>query len=325
MTVTTGTTTQGRDRETHDVVVVGGGAAGLAAAKVLLRSRRSVLVLDTREPRNGPADGVHNLLGLEGIGPHELQARGRAEVAAYGGTVSDARATTARREGDRFVVGVEGGAEVVARRLLVTSGLLDELPALPGVRERWGSTVLHCPFCHGWEVRGRRIGVLATGPNAAHQALMFAELSDDVVLLTHEAPPDATSRELLAAAGVRVLDAAVVGLEGEPLDGARLADGAFLPLDALVVAPYMRAESVVLDALGITAVAHPSGMGEHYPSEAPGRTTVPGLWVAGNVGDVTAQVSGAAATGVLAGAAIHGELLQADLAQRVEQIRLVDA
>lgn len=296
-----------------DVVVVGGGAAGLSGAKALLRSRRSVLVVDAGEPRNAPAAGVHNLLGLEDVSPAELLERGRAEVASYGGTVRRARAVTARRDDDRFVVGLDDGEEVHARRMLVTTGLVDELPDVDGLAERWGHSVLHCPFCHGYEVRDQRIGVLATGANATHQALLFVALSDDVVLLTHDAPPGDADRAQLAAAGVRVVEHRVVGLEGEPLTGARLDDGTVLPLDALVVAPWMRAASPVLDALGLAAEPHPAGMGEQYPSEPMGATAVPGLRLAGNVTDVAAQVAAASAAGLLAGAALHGELVQEDL------------
>lgn len=299
-----------------DVVVVGGGAAGLSGAKALLRSRRSVVVLDGGEPRNAPATGVHNLLGLEDVSPAELLRRGRAEVASYGGTVRQARAVTARREDGRFVVGLDDGAEVRARRLLVTSGAVDELPDLPGLRDRWGHEVLHCPFCHGWEVRDRRIAVLATGPAATHQALLFAALSDHVVLVTHDAPPGADERTQLAAAGVRVVEARVGSLEGAPLSGLGLDDGTVLPLDALVVAPRTRASSPVLDALGLAVEPHPSGMGEQYVSEPMGATSVPGLRLAGNVTDVAAQVAAASAAGLLAGAALHGELVQEDLLAR---------
>lgn len=299
-----------------DVVVVGGGAAGLSGAKALLRSRRSVVVLDGGAPRNAPASGVHNLLGLEDVSPAELLERGRAEVASYGGTVRRARAVTARRDDDRFVVGLDDGDELHARRLLVTSGAVDELPEVPGLAERWGRTVLHCPFCHGYEVRERRIGILATGPMATHQALLFAALSDDVVLLTHDAPPGEAELAQLGAAGVRVVEARVESLEGEPLSAARLDDGSRLPLDALVVSPTTRASSPVLDALGVAVEPHVSGMGEQYASEAMGATTVPGLRVAGNVADIVAQVAAASAAGLLAGAALHGELVQEDLLVR---------
>src|SRR5215218_455070 len=157
-----------RQSERYDVVVVGGGAAGLSGAVALARSRRSVLVVDAGQPRNAPADGVHNYLGREGTPPAVLLADGRAELA---GSVTAAR----RDEDGDFRVTLDDGREASARRLLVTTGLVDELPELPGLAERWGRDVLHCPYCHGWEVRDQAIGILATGPNAVHQALLFRQ------------------------------------------------------------------------------------------------------------------------------------------------------
>jgi thioredoxin reductase len=299
----------------YDVVVVGGGAAGLSGAVALLRSRRSVLVVDAGEPRNAPADGVHNFLTRDGLPPAELVATGRDEVRSYGGEVRHGRVVGAVQVDDGFEVHLDDGERVSARRLLVTTGLVDELPDLPGIRERWGHQVLHCPYCHGWEVRDQRIGVLATGPMAVHQALLFSQLSADVVLLAHTAPPAAEDRAKLAAVGVRVQEGEVVALEGpaDGLDGARLADGTTVPLDAVVVAPRMLARSAVLDSLGLAPEEHPSGMGEQYPSGLVGRTDVPGVWVAGNVADVGAQVMAAAAAGLMAGAAINADLIAADV------------
>jgi thioredoxin reductase len=306
-------------RYDYDVVVVGGGAAGLSGAIALLRSRRRVLVVDAGRPRNAPAAGVHNLLTRDGLPPGELVALGREEVRRYGGEVREGRAVSAARLGDGFEVDLDDGDRLMARRLLVTSGLVDELPEVDGLRERWGHQVLHCPYCHGWEVRDQRIGVLATGPAAVHQALLFSQLSDDVVVLAHTAPPAPEDRARLAAAGVRVLEGEVVALEGptHTLESARLADGRSIPLDAVVVAPRMLARSAVLDALGLAPEAHPSGLGEQYPSGPAGRTEAPGVWVAGNVADVGAQVMAAAAAGTLAGAAINLELIEADLMERV--------
>ena len=162
----------------YDVVVVGGGAAGLNGALMLARSRRSVVVIDAGQPRNAPADGVHGLLARDGMPPAELLERGRAEVRSYGGAVVAGTVTTIDRLPTGFTVGLADGRTVSARRLLVTTGVVDELPEIPGLRERWGRDVIHCPYCHGWEVRDRAIGVLASSPMVAHQALLFRQLSD---------------------------------------------------------------------------------------------------------------------------------------------------
>src|SRR5918995_2490654 len=162
-------------RDGYDVVVVGGGAAGLSGALMLARSRRSVVVVDAGAPRNAPAAGVHGLLAREGMPPGELFERGRAEVRSYGGSVVEGEVVSAERDGDGFTVGLADRRTVRARRLLVTTGLVDELPDVPGLRERWGRDVLHCPYCHGWEARDQAIGVLACGPIAGHPALLFRQ------------------------------------------------------------------------------------------------------------------------------------------------------
>ncbi|WP_258563221.1 NAD(P)/FAD-dependent oxidoreductase [Streptomyces phytophilus] len=325
--------------ESYEVAVVGGGAAGLSGALMLARSRRSVVVIDAGAPRNAPADGVHGLLGREGIPPGELLARGRAEVRGYGGHVVTGEVTGVAREpedgprdaGDGsedatgFVLTLAGGRSVRARRLLVTTGLVDGLPDVAGLRERWGRDVLHCPYCHGWEVRDQAIGVLATGPMALHQALLFRQLSADVTYFSHTTePPAGDAAEQLDALGVRVVTGEVAGLEvtGDRLAGVRLADGTVVPRQALAVATRMVARAGLLADLGLRAVEHPSGMGEHIPADTTGRTDVPGVWVAGNVTDMTAQVHAAASAGAMAGAQINADLAAEDARRAVAARRV---
>jgi thioredoxin reductase len=309
--------------DSYDVVVVGGGAAGLNGALMLARSRRSVLVIDGGTPRNAPAAAVHGLLARDGMPPAELLDRGRAEVRGYGGQltagqVAAARQAASHQAGDGFTVTLADGRSVHARRLLVATGLADELPEIPGLRERWGRDVVHCPYCHGWEVRDQAIGVLASGPTAVHQALLFRQLSDDVVLFSHTMPPPARQdAQQLAARGVRVLPGEVVSLQitGDRLTGVELADGTVLARQVLAVAPRMTARAGVLASLGLKPTAHPLGVGEYIEAGPAGLTAVPGVWVAGNVTDLAAQVGGAAAAGALAGAAINADLV-AEEAQR---------
>ncbi|QXJ21284.1 NAD(P)/FAD-dependent oxidoreductase [Actinomadura graeca] len=309
-----------------DVVVIGGGAAGLSGALMLARARRSVVVIDAGEPRNAPAEGVHGLLGLDGTRPGELLERGREEVRGYGGRILRGTVRSVARVEGWFVVersvpgGVggrpptsdrSGGAGVRARRVLVTTGLADELPDVPGLRDRWGRDVLHCPYCHGWEVRDRAIGVLGGGPFSVHQALLFRQWSDDIVYFSHTAPPDGEQAEELAARGVRVVDGKVESLEvtGDRLAGVRPAGGDVVARDALVVSPRMVARAGFLEGLGLRPVEHPSGAGTHVPADAAGRTEVPGVWVAGNVTDLMAQVGAAAAAGALAAVQINADLV----------------
>jgi thioredoxin reductase len=302
-------------RDEYEVVVVGGGAAGLNGALMLARSRRSVVVIDAGAPRNAPADGVHGLLGHDGIPPSELLERGRAEVRRYGGQVVHSEVAGATRDGDGFVVGLADGRSVRARRLLVTTGLVDELPDLPGVRERWGRDVIHCPYCHGWEARDTAIGVVAApGPMSMHQALLFSQLSDDVTYFAHTSPPSEDEAAQLAARGIDLVEGEVDGLEitDDRLTGVRLVDGEVVAIDTLVVAPVMVARAGMLAALGLQPVEHASGRGMHIPADAVGRTDVPGVWVAGNVTDLSAQVGASAAAGAMAAAQINAELVMED-------------
>ena len=294
------------------MVVVGGGAAGLNGALMLARARRAVVVVDAGAPRNAPAEGVHGLLGREGMDPAELLERGRAEVRGYGGHVVPGEVASVTPDGDGFVVALADGRTARARRVLVTTGLVDELPDVPGVRERWGRDVLHCPYCHGWEFRDRAIGVVATGPLSAHQALLFRQWSADVTFFTHDRPaPTGDEAEQLAARDIRVVTGEVTSLEvdADRLTGVRLADGTVVPREAVVVAPRMVARAGFLAALGLRAAEHPSGGGEYIPADPAGRTDVPGVWVAGNVTDLSAQVGAAAAAGAFTAAQINADLV----------------
>ena len=300
-------------KDAYDVVVIGGGAAGLNGALLLARSRRSVLVVDAGQPRNRPAAAVHGLLGHDGRPPAELLARGRAEVRAYGGHVVAGEVTAVGGELDPgFTVTLGDGRVVLARRLLVTSGLVDNLPDITGLRERWGRDVVHCPYCHGWEVRDQPIGVLASGPTSVHQALLFRQLSDDVIYFRRGTALDDAAAARLAARGIRVVDGEVsaVVITDDHVAGVRLADGTVVPRQALAVAARMTARAGFLADLGLKASEHPSGMGAHIPADLSGRTEVPGVWAAGNVTDLSAQVGASAAAGALAGAVINADLVE---------------
>jgi thioredoxin reductase/SAM-dependent methyltransferase len=304
--------------ETYDVVVVGGGAAGLGAGLTLARARRAVLVVDGGEPRNAPAEHVHNYLGREGTPPRELLAAGRAEVTGYGGHVLDGTVTAVTREHPGFRVLLGDGGVVRARRLIVASGLVDELPDVPGLAPRWGRDVLHCPYCHGWEVRDQPIGVLATGPLAVHQALLFRQWSAEVTLFAHTAPElTADQQAMLAGRGITVVTGEVAAVEvtRDQVAGLRMADGDVVPCRAVVVQSFFRARSAVLDALGIEPVemmVDGHAIGTHVPTDPTGATTVPGVWAAGNVTDPRAQVIAAAAAGVTVAATVNADLVMED-------------
>lgn len=307
----------------YDVVVVGGGAAGLSGALTLGRARRSVLVIDGGEPRNAPAAGVHAYLGHEGRPPGELLAAGRDDVRSYGGRISQGHVTAVEQDTAGFTVRLADGGAARGRRLLVATGLVDVLPEVPGLAELWGKDVLHCPYCHGWEVRDRAIGILATGPMAVHQALLWRQWSDDITLFLHTAPePDDDEYEQLAARGIAVVDGDVAALEqeGGRLTGVRLAGGALVACRALAVAPRFTARAGFLAGLGLEPVEQEmSGtvIGSSVPADATGRTAVPGVWVAGNVASIMEQVVGAAAAGARAAGAINADLVAEDTRRAV--------
>ena len=302
-----------------DVVIVGGGSSGLAAAVALARSRREVVVIDAGQPRNAPAAGAHNVLGQEGIPPLELLARGRVEAEAYGVTFLSGRATGASGTVDDFRVEVDGGAHRVrARRLILATGLVDDLPDVPGIDAGWGRSVLHCPFCHGWEVRDQRIAILTSREVAVHQALLFSQLSDQVTLFLHEAPdPTEEQWEQLAALNVSVVRPRVerLAMEGAQVRAVEIEGGRTFDADAVVVAPEFRARTELYEALGGEPTSTP--FGQHIPADQRGMTAIPGVWAAGNASELMASLLPAMAAGMTTGGAVHGDLAFADLERAV--------
>jgi thioredoxin reductase len=299
-----------------DVIVVGGGLAGLAGALTLVRARRSVLVVDAAHPRNAPAAHAHGYLTRDGASPLQLLAAGRVEVAGYGGQIMTGTATSlARLPGGGFEVTLADGSSRRARRMLVATGLVDEYPDIPGLRERWGRDVVHCPFCFGWELRDQPLAVLASGPHAAAQALMWRQWSQDVALFLHTVPRPAPEQlEQLAARGISIVEGEVTGVEvtGDRLSGLRLRSGEVIPRRAVVIGPQFEARHALLDGLGVSIAEHPLGIGHQVAADATGRTTAAGVWVAGNTADITAGVMQAAASGVTAAAAINVDLTAED-------------
>jgi thioredoxin reductase len=300
-------TNSARTGNRYDVVVIGGAAAGLSGALALARARRSVLVVDAGEPRNAPAAHIHNYLGREGAAPAELYGTGADEVRSYGGTVRAGRVSTVARDAEGgFRVHLADGGQVLARRVLAATGVRDI------------QSVVHCPYCHGWEIRDKAVGVLATDLGMAmHQALLWRQWSADVVLFLHTAgTPDASQAEQLAARGIRTVSGEVTGLEGDGA-GVRLANGALVNRDALVVFAPLEARAGYLAELGVVPVDQSMGevvFGTAIPAEPTGATAVPGLYAAGNLTAPTTQVMAAAAAGLMAGAAINGDLIAEETA-----------
>ncbi len=301
-----------------DVVIVGGSAAGLAAAIQLGRQRRSVIVVDAGDPRNAPAAHMHGYLGHDGLPPSTLAAIGRDEVRRYGGVVIQGRAVEVhrRRNGD-FAVELADGTTLTSRRLLAATGIVDDLPDIEGVAEHWGRDVIHCPFCHGYEVRDRRIVQIVTQPMGLHPAVLFRQLTPHLTLVLHAGVGiDDPEVELLRAAGVEVSAARVERIVADTdgrVTAVELVDGTLLEADAVVVGGRFRVRIEPFVSLGLTAVEHPMGIGDVVEVDALGETSVAGLYAAGNVTDPSQQVIQAAANGSRVGAMIAFSLARDDL------------
>ncbi len=312
----------------YDVVVVGGGPAGLAAALVLARSRRTVLVVDTGEPRNGSAQHVHGYLGLDGVPPADLARRARAEVVAYGARVAEDRAERLLPGADRITVELTAAAPVRGRRVVVATGLRDELPDVPGLAARWGRDVLHCPYCHGFETRDRAVVVLGSGTDAAHRAFTMAQWTDQVTLVAHgpdgggpaddALPLDALPLDALRAVGVTVAPGPATGLAvtDDRLVGVRT-PGGVVGCDAVLVQPRVVAHDGLLVAAGAEVRAGP--FGQVVLTGDGGVTAVPGVWATGNVCEPQATVPTAAAAGYRTGVAVDQDLVAEDVRLATER------
>ncbi|MGQ4596513.1 FAD-dependent oxidoreductase [Nocardia sp. R6R-6] len=302
----------------YDVVIVGGGAAGLSAALVLARARRTVAVVDGGAPRNAPAEHLHGFVSRDGMPPADLLAAGVAEITNYGAELIDDVIVDADGSPDDYALRLRRGGSLRARRVLIATGLRDELPDLPGVRGRWGRDVLHCPYCHGYEVRDQPIGVLGgreagAVARAVHLALLLPQWSQDVIFFPHTMTLSEHDRVRLDARGVRVLEGEVARfVVDDALRGVELTDGRAVRRTAMFVAPTFRANDALLVTLGCTfddngwVVTDPTG-----------RTSAAGVWAAGNVADPAAQVISAAGAGSTAAIAINGDLVLADATARV--------
>jgi thioredoxin reductase len=300
-----------------DCVIVGGGAAGLSAALVLGRARRRILVVDTGQQSNLSAHGIGGLLGYDGRPPAELYAAGRAELKAYPSVeVRDGTVVNAVASEGGFVVELADGARVGTRRILLATGMEYRSPTLPGLAELWGGSVFHCPFCHGWEVREQPLAVCANGDRALHSALMLRGWSDDVVLLTNGAADlNTEQRELLSAANVPIDERFIASLHGKDgqLTAVVFADGDSLPRSGLLVATTLHQRSSLAALLG--AEFNPPGpvAVDAVKVDPFCRTTVPGVFAAGDVSAQMPQVAAAVAAGSLAGAAVMQSLLAQDV------------
>ena len=315
----------------YDAIVVGGSFAGWSAAMQLARARRRVLLIDGGQPRNRWSPAVHGFLALDGMAPAQIGAQALRQLQAYP-TFSYAAGTAQSAASDAagFVVqwtpahpddaGGDAGRRpglasqtVRAARLVLATGVKDTLPALDGLAERWGRTVLHCPYCHGFEVSGGALGVLAAFPQSVHQGLLLPDWGDTTYFTQGLHEPSAEETAQLQARGARVERVPVVALLGSApqLEAVRLADGRVLPLRAVFTAPLTSMASPLAEQLGCAFEQGPTGA--HIQVDAGQQTSVPGVFAAGDAATARHNGTLASAAGVLAGVSAHASLIMASL------------
>jgi thioredoxin reductase len=294
----------------HDAIIVGGSFAGLSAAMYIARARRSVCIIDTGSPRNRFAAHSHGFFTQDGSEPGTMLATARSQVAAYPtATFIEGEAIKAAREPDGFSVGLATGEALESTRLVLAFGISDELPAIPGLAERWGRSVLHCPYCHGFEFSGQRLGVLHVSPMSLHQAMLIAEWGPTTLYLNGTSQPDDASLAQLHKRGVAIEPAPVRALRGEgaQLSAIELTDGRTSGVDALYLGPRTRLNSGIAQQLGCELDEGP--FGSIIRTDDAKMTTAPGVYAAGDITRGAHNVTWASADGVTAGMAVHRSLV----------------
>ncbi|WP_018898345.1 NAD(P)/FAD-dependent oxidoreductase [Rhizobium sp. 2MFCol3.1] len=298
---------------TYDVIIVGGSFAGQSAAMQLARARRKVLVIDGHKPRNRFAEASHGFLGQDGKAPAAIIAEASRQLGLYKTvTQLQGEATEIGREGDLFALTLADGTTQRAARIVLATGVRDELPDIEGLQQRWGKTVIHCPYCHGYEVADRPLGVLAGNPMSVHQAQMIPDWGPTTYFTQGQWEPDPEQAALLDARGVVIVRSPVVELlgEGTDLEAVRLEDGRVLPLGGLFVAPKTHLTSPLAEQLGCALEAGPTGPFIRVDNFQ--QTTVKGVYAAGDAAVAMANATMASAAGVMAGVAAHRSLIMPD-------------
>ena len=296
----------------HDALIVGGSFAGLSAAMQLARARRKVCVVDAGAPRNGFAAASHGFFGQDGVPPLKMIADAREKLLAYP-TVEFIKASVVEAGADGaagFTVSLSNGERRAAGKLLLAFGVQDGLPDVPGLGERWGESVLHCPYCHGYEFSGRQLGVLYHhGAQPPDHALLIAEWGPTTLFLNGGEAPDAEACARLQARGVTIEPGRIAGLEGEgrSLTGVRIDDGRLLPIEALYVAPRTRPASPLAEQLGCAFDDGP--LGKVLRVDAMKMTTVPGVYAAGDLAMMFSNATLASADGLSAGVSMHRSMV----------------
>ena len=304
----------------YDAIIVGAGPAGLSAAHMLGRARRSVLVIDGGEPRNRFASAMHGVLGIDNLPPAELRSRGRAELEPYDVTFLDGQVDRVTASDDAVTAHLAERA-FTARALVAATGVIDALPDIPGLAEHWGTRVLHCPYCHGWEVRGQRLAVIATGTMSPFQAQLVRQWSDRITAFTAAAEPiDAETAQRLRARGTTIIPSPITSVTVAPDDALllRTSDGDTTPADAIFLgtALHPRDEFLPGDLVRVDT--------DHGPvlrTDPSGRTSHPRIWAAGNITNLAANVPMSMGAGSAIGGAVNAALMQEDTRRAIAEMR----
>ncbi|UCP11425.1 NAD(P)/FAD-dependent oxidoreductase [Pseudomonas sp. MM213] len=291
----------------YDVIIVGGSYSGISAGLQLARARRKVLVIDAGLRRNRFAHNSHGFLGQDGRDPGTIASEARAQLLAYPTVEWLSQPATQAKTGDGgFVITAANGEQFAARRLILATGVVDELPAIPGLSERWGQRVFHCPYCHGYELYGGPIGVLAASPVAIHQSLMLPDWGPTTLFLNEVFEPDAEQLAKLARRGVAVEREPVLSVGGEQAD-VTLASGRVIKLAGLFTQPLTRMGSPLAALLGCEFEAGPTG--EFIKVDAMRETSVPGVFACGDAATAAGNVAVAVGDGARTGGAAHQSLI----------------
>ena len=299
----------------HDAIVIGGSFAGLSAAIHIARARRSVCVVDAGSLRNRFASKSHGFFGQDGSAPLTMIAKAQAQLQAYPAVrIVAGEATAARAIDEGFQVTLADGGTMTAAKLVLAFGIWDELPNLTGLAERWGRSVLHCPYCHGFEYGGGQMGVLQSMPMSVHQALLIADWGPTTLYLNGGERPDADLQAKLTRRGVAIEPHPIVALKGDGigLSSLLLNDGRELPIDALYLTPRTHLNSKIAEQLGCALDEGP--FGAVIRTDAAKMTSIPGVYAAGDAARVPHNASWAAADGVTAGVSLHQSLVFGALA-----------
>lgn len=289
-----------------DVVIIGGGPAGLTAALYLGRACKSVVVIDQGRPRHAVSEGVHNFLTRDGMPPSLLRKEAWSQMSAYPSvTKHEATVSSLQRREQKWELQTDDGLSWSSQAVLLATGVIDQHPTFTGFEERWGHSIHHCPYCHGWELRGKPLALLSSGEAAVHMALLLRGWSDTVSLITGGESLEAAQRERIEGAGIPIFDAPVVGVEGpgQTLSQIHLKDGTSLAKGGLFIKPTQRQVALVGE-LGLKLTEE-----GYVETDDFGATSLPMMWAAGDMTSRMQQVVAASAQGAKAGAMINAALM----------------